>query len=172
MNAQRESSLRFLGFRGYGEYLASRIWADIRTRVIERAGGRCRCCGERATQVHHRSYDIDTMRGARPGNLVALCRRCHEAAEFDRGEKVELSAANGRVDQFKNPARFLPDPPAAPTPNERQLRAVREKQRQLDLVAAEKRRGVPEFGPPPLTPFDSRRPASTARTNVRRRPGG
>jgi hypothetical protein len=62
----------------YGEYLSSDLWAQMRMKVIQRAGGICEGCLERpAIEVHHLSYE-------HIGNeflfeLVAVCKHCHEA---------------------------------------------------------------------------------------------
>ena len=57
-------------------YLKSYEWSVIRQKVLTRSGGLCEGCGfERATEVHHLTYE-------RVGkemlfDLVAVCRGCH-----------------------------------------------------------------------------------------------
>jgi len=67
----------------YQAYLRTPLWQKIRRRVFARDNGRCRSCGRRATQVHHESYDRDTMTGRTLERLYALCGRCHEAVSLD-----------------------------------------------------------------------------------------
>lgn len=63
----------------YDEYLGSPAWASIRSRVVDRAHGRCEGCRNAGIDhVHHLTYD-------RVGwellyDLVALCRDCHDRA--------------------------------------------------------------------------------------------
>jgi 5-methylcytosine-specific restriction endonuclease McrA len=60
----------------YSSFLQSKEWAEIRHRVLERAGHVCEACGWRpAIIVHHL-----TMRyGFKPPLwcLKAVCRHCH-----------------------------------------------------------------------------------------------
>ena len=87
----RDDNLRRLGFDGYGQYLKSELWADIRRRVLERAGNICEACHKRdATQVHHRSYDPATLRGESINALTAVCARCHRKAERTEQPKARV----------------------------------------------------------------------------------
>ena len=62
----------------YRQYLTTTEWRERRWRVMQRAGYICEGCGtERATQVHHLTYD-------RVGremlfDLVAICDDCHHS---------------------------------------------------------------------------------------------
>ncbi len=105
----RDESLKELGFSSYSDYLESPMWKAIQVRALERAKGKCACCGDRATQVHHRAYDVATMRGAVPKNLVALCRVCHRAIEFGKTNKLGTETANERLEIFSDPVAFSPD---------------------------------------------------------------
>jgi hypothetical protein len=62
----------------YREYLASRLWRDIRKQVLETAHHECAGCADRATEVHHRDYRPRVLSGEDLSPLVALCRACHE----------------------------------------------------------------------------------------------
>lgn len=60
----------------YEQYLKSPEWRSVRSRILNRANGKCECC-ERAppTEVHHTTY-------VRLGNeldddLLAVCAFCH-----------------------------------------------------------------------------------------------
>jgi 5-methylcytosine-specific restriction endonuclease McrA len=79
--AYRNENLRHLGFASYAAYLQSPLWRDIRTRVLERDASVCGCCGKKATQVHHRAYDPQTLRGESLDSLSAVCARCHRKIE-------------------------------------------------------------------------------------------
>jgi hypothetical protein len=96
--AQRDQTLRSMGYMTYADYLASRQWRWIRGRVLERAKGICEACRDApATQIHHRSYSRATLRGRRLDFLVACCHRCHESAEFDGKRKTGSYEANVRM---------------------------------------------------------------------------
>lgn len=56
-------------------------------------------CDGRAYQVHHKSYDVDVMRGKVLSMLISCCNTCHKAIERDScGSKVALQEANRRLD--------------------------------------------------------------------------
>lgn len=78
----REASVRALGFLTYGDYLASRLWNDVRNCFLREMGWECQLCGDEATQVHHQWYGVEDLMGTRFDFLVAVCRTCHEKVEF------------------------------------------------------------------------------------------
>ncbi len=54
-------------------------WQKVRRVVLQEAGGMCQGCGRGATEVHH----IVPVReapelGYEIGNLMPLCRECHD----------------------------------------------------------------------------------------------
>lgn len=60
----------------YDEYLQSESWIKTRTRVMDRAKGRCeRCDIGWAIAVHHKTYERVTKEWLR--DLQALCADCH-----------------------------------------------------------------------------------------------
>lgn len=67
----------------YRSYLAGELWHAIRIKVLDRSGGRCECCGEGATQVHHRDYRPRVIRGEDLLPLVSICRHCHKFIHND-----------------------------------------------------------------------------------------
>lgn len=80
--ADRDESLKRLGFKSYREYIGSDFWKSIRSRVLKRSNGACERCGSRKViQVHHRAYDIATLAGTNINSLSAVCRQCHCEAE-------------------------------------------------------------------------------------------
>lgn len=78
---ERVASLR--GQQRYRDYLNSPLWRKISRRVLERDEHVCRCCTGTATQVHHRSYAEDVMRGENDEELASVCDGCHNYIEFD-----------------------------------------------------------------------------------------
>lgn len=62
--------------RLYSIYLESGAWQKKRKAVLKAAGYRCRC-GNRATEVHHETYE--RVFNERLSDLTAICRTCHEA---------------------------------------------------------------------------------------------
>lgn len=98
--AERNRLVRRLGFTSYADYLKSRLWADIRARVMERDRRRCvmehsgEGCACQATEVHHRRYDLLTLMGGDLSGLVAVCRTHHQQAEYGRDGKRTLAQAN------------------------------------------------------------------------------
>lgn len=88
---QRTALLRTLGYQNYTEYLLSPEWKEIRLIVLRRDGWACRLCGVKASEVHHRDYERDTLLGRRMDGLEAVCRECHRAIEFDGKRKRSLA---------------------------------------------------------------------------------
>ncbi len=71
-------NLQSLGFVSYADYLKSPLWASIRSRVYASKGRICLDCkSHRATQIHHRQYDLETLKGDTLNYLVPVCRNCH-----------------------------------------------------------------------------------------------
>lgn len=101
-NGQFYCNLRLLGFSDYQEYLRSDFWRVIRNTKL-RMHSSCWVCKKRATLVHHRSYDLSTLKGDSFGSLVSLCRGCHNAAHRNkRGKKQSLNESNNRLQRHKN----------------------------------------------------------------------
>jgi 5-methylcytosine-specific restriction endonuclease McrA len=67
----------------YRKYLKSKLWKHIRRNVLRRDRWICASCGNKATEVHHISYDPATLKGERLEELMSLCRECHEAVGND-----------------------------------------------------------------------------------------
>lgn len=62
--------------------LTSFRWAVLRACILERDGHRCRECGRVMEwnvwlQVHHKR-PVSRGGGYGPGNLISLCKTCHE----------------------------------------------------------------------------------------------
>ena len=60
----------------YREYMSGEAWASLRLTVLARDKNTCQgCLTERATEVHHRTYENFGREFA--FELVSLCRTCH-----------------------------------------------------------------------------------------------
>ena len=87
MYEERQKSLRALGYETYDSYLTSKMWYTIRYRVLYRDYYKCRVCEKHASQVHHGSYDLDSMTGRNLSQLFSVCADCHTNLEFDGSKK-------------------------------------------------------------------------------------
>ena len=64
-------------FADYDEYLKTEKWALLRTKVFDRAEGKCEGCGEQPpSEVHHLTYEHVGREFL--FQLVALCSQCHD----------------------------------------------------------------------------------------------
>ena len=68
----------------YSNYLESPIWKKLRAKALKRDNHICQDCGERATQVHHRTY-ATLYTDDEFDDLVSLCRDCHRTRHGRRG---------------------------------------------------------------------------------------
>lgn len=100
---KRNRNIALQGFDSYKAYLASDLWKSIRATVLKRDKHACLVCGERATEVHHKSYKMDAIVGAKTLSLMSLCRNCHVTIEFSGQEKLSVREANRKLNQaFKD----------------------------------------------------------------------
>jgi len=90
---KRDAVCRRIGYFSYDAYLRSPLWSTIRLRVLNRDMFLCRCCGNRATQVHHNRYEVKVLKGESVEGLRSLCDKCHHRIEFEGNEKRSLTAA-------------------------------------------------------------------------------
>ncbi len=103
---KRNKVLRAMGFESYKAYLASDLWASIRAFKLQRDPF-CYACFNGANQVHHKKYTVDNLLGLTIGNLVSVCRRCHELAEFHRsGGKMSVNAASNKLRRMRKANRI------------------------------------------------------------------
>lgn len=63
----------------YERYIHSADWRAKAERRMEMDGYICQVCGKDASDVHHLTYD--RFGHEEMGDLVSLCRKCHEKAE-------------------------------------------------------------------------------------------
>lgn len=93
-SAERSDSLAKLGFLSYTAYQKSDLWSDIRSRVLLRDGGKCQGCESDANQVHHSSYDLETMSGKSLRHLQSSCGSCHMRSHFSgSAERINKKGA-------------------------------------------------------------------------------
>lgn len=84
--AEMRTSLYRLGFKDYQDYLRSPLWQKIKAQVhTDNRHGKCMVCqNDKATQVHHRRYDLATMQGRNRKCLVPICYQCHQYLTRDQ----------------------------------------------------------------------------------------
>ena len=63
----------------YEKYIHSSHWRHIADKRLEVDGHICCVCGDKATDVHHLTYD--RFGNEATDDLVSLCRKCHDQAE-------------------------------------------------------------------------------------------
>lgn len=79
--AERDEILKRLGWPNYDAYLASALWASVRSKVMTRDKSTCRC-GSKASQVHHSKYTEANLKGVSLADMLAICDACHNSLEF------------------------------------------------------------------------------------------
>jgi len=87
-----------LGLGSYSDYIKSDLWQAIRARVLAQMGWKCYGCGKDASQVHHRKYGPEQLRGTDIRDMVPICSSCHQEIEFDGKTKRTLEQANAKLD--------------------------------------------------------------------------
>lgn len=91
----------------YREYLASDLWKTIRARVLKRDNETC-CCGNRATQVHHREYSPAVMTGHNDAMLVSLCKPCHDWITYrPDGGKRDWRSTERLLQELQSPISHI-----------------------------------------------------------------
>ncbi len=67
----------------YSNYKKTKLWKQIKTRILERDQSKCQRCKGRAEVVHHISYLPMVMLGLEDSQLISLCSGCHNIVHFD-----------------------------------------------------------------------------------------
>lgn len=78
---RRNDLLPEIGYASYPEYLASEDWKRIREKVLRKYPDCC-CCDQRASEVHHFSYEARVLLGLWNEMLFPICDGCHKKVEF------------------------------------------------------------------------------------------
>lgn len=91
--SKRDARISDLGYAGYCQFLKSTDWQVIRSSHLKKYPD-CILCGNLANNVHHLSYDFETLLGLKGHRLVQLCEICHKTIEFDGERKRSLREAN------------------------------------------------------------------------------
>jgi len=86
-----------LGFKDYDDYINSPLWRAIRKRVLDRDGHECCCCDGVATQVHHRSYELEVLRGDNDSKLISICKMHHDEIESEKDKGARCLVENKLV---------------------------------------------------------------------------
>jgi hypothetical protein len=72
----------------YEEYLKTPAWKSLRVKVFKRSIGNCEGCADnRATEVHHLTYD--RLGYEMLFDLVAVCRPCHEIIHLEKTDSPD-----------------------------------------------------------------------------------
>lgn len=112
VRAYRRGLLRFDGDRPWSY---PNNWETVAAGIRKRDGYKCKVCGERDAELHvHHIIYLSNFGTNQQGNLVTLCRACHEKEHdrvFDFGEQDDPVARNPLKPQPKNLA-----PPVKPRP--------------------------------------------------------
>ena len=67
----------------YRRYLRSDEWKEKRKEFLESENYECEECGNKATQVHHKSYE--NIYNEEREDVEVLCRDCHIEKEEEKG---------------------------------------------------------------------------------------
>lgn len=102
--ASRNHTLKELGFDSYKDYLKSRLWKKIRSKIMNRANYVCEICQSHATEVHHSRYHRNDLLGKTLKFLHPLCGDCHYNVEFKKGVKLSLKDATQKQNGLKEKA--------------------------------------------------------------------
>jgi hypothetical protein len=71
----------------YYDYLSTPAWRDKRAAVLKRDGFVCRYCNNKATQVHHLTYD--NIYNEPLSDLVAICKPCHDREHWYKQDRTQ-----------------------------------------------------------------------------------
>lgn len=83
----------------YKKYLKSHEWKIKSRTVILNAEKICqRCYKEKATEVHHLTYD--NIYNEDIDDLIALCSKCHAIADNERKQKSRREKYNKAMDTY------------------------------------------------------------------------
>ena len=79
-STNKKSVVPFINQCKYPVFVKSKYWKYVRGLVLERDGHKCTNCGKSTQlQVHHLTYEHHYKEHNNLGDLVTLCRMCHEA---------------------------------------------------------------------------------------------
>ena len=121
VRAHRRGLLRFDGDRSWSY---PNNWETVAAGIRKRDGYKCKVCGERDAELHvHHIIYLSNFGTNQQGNLVTLCRACHEKEHdrvFDFGEQVDPEARNPLKPQPEHlapPVKPIPAPAEAIPPS-------------------------------------------------------
>lgn len=132
----------------YHTYLKSKLWRRIRSRILKRDSHACKRCGGKATAVHHRSYDVEVLRGNKDDQLVSVCEGCHTFIEFDDHGNERTNQDSERLLNAHDPTAF-PEPTLTRVgPRKRMVLSPSEWRRMSDVQRARWTQQAIRFGKP------------------------
>jgi hypothetical protein len=105
--ADRDATLRSLGFASYFAYTHGALWRIVRERALAVNGRECRRCGRLAVQVHHASYLREVLTGEDVSPLWPVCRSCHRHASLRPDGVRALGDANARLARATRHGKWL-----------------------------------------------------------------
>ncbi len=91
---QKNAAYRRMKNMPYQDFLKTAYWKTIRDYVVHRHNGNCQSClSSRAIDVHHRTYRNHGREHINLGDLMPVCRQCHEILHerFDGNRDASLS---------------------------------------------------------------------------------
>ncbi len=91
-------------------------WRQLRQTVFARFGGFCAACPSPADDLHHRHYD--RFGCEEEGDVVPLCRDCHEAitSRLRAARYAERAKPAPAVEPVERAPRPVPRKAVTPTP--------------------------------------------------------
>ena len=77
------------------QYLRTKLWREIKQRVLTRDNHVCQSCGGKGNYVHHLAYSRDVLEGSADHLLATVCSGCHDLIHFDEhGRSRDLQEVN------------------------------------------------------------------------------
>lgn len=91
---KRNMFLKRMGYLTYSQYLESKLWQSIRTRVLLKINYCVFCMSKHRLQVHHLLYSKKNLSGKTINNLITVCNNCHsDISELERQRSLKPEGA-------------------------------------------------------------------------------
>ncbi len=90
-------------------------WNELRKRILERDGYRCKSCqSKRKLIVHHLKYGVNGSLMVDENNLITLCNICHDRKHNHKykpepKKKKVVKRKINKVGQYKGISKFILD---------------------------------------------------------------
>ena len=99
-------------YKLYQSYIKSKEFKELRAKMLERDGYRCRCCGRTlqdlegtniSLQAHHRSYEnVGKNNDEELADLITLCSVCHKGIHSARSNFHRFKDKHYILDNIKD----------------------------------------------------------------------